>query len=281
MLHDSTEFATNSLAVITVVYQNYSILEDFFESLRKQNNKNFRLFISDLSDDKKEIKTGLPSTTINSGNNGYAHGVNLGLKKALEQNFKYFCVINNDILLDKEFIHNAINSITRNPSSVIGGKIYYAPGYEYHKNSYKKNAIGKVIWYAGGKVDWNHALTPHRGVDELDTGKYDMFEETDFVNGCLMCFDKKVADQVGLWDEKYFMYFEDSDYCQRAKKKGVKLYYDPSIVIWHKNAQSTGGSGSKLHQEFQEKSRLRFALKYAPIKTKIHVLINYILAKSK
>ncbi len=113
-------------------------------------------------------------------------------------------------------------------------------------------------------------------MDEVDTGKYDKFEETDFVNGALMCFDKKVIDTIGFWDEKYFLYFEDADFCVRAKRAGIKLYYDPTIVVWHKNAQSTGGSGSLIHQNYQTKNRLRFGLKYAPLRTKIHLLKNYL-----
>ena len=65
------------------------------------------------------------------------------------------------------------------------------------------------------------------------------------------------------------------EFYKAAKKAGVKLFYDPSIIIWHKNAQSTGGSGSKLQQKYQRINRLRFGLKYAPIKTKLHLIKNY------
>ncbi len=270
---------SNKLAIITVVYRNYNILKDFFESFKKQKKKNFKLFISDLSENKKPIKTDFPTSIINSKNLGYAHGVNLGLKKAMEEGFDKFCVVNNDIYFNSDFTEKVFSTLKNNPTSIIGGKIYYAPGYEYHKEKYKKTHLGRVIWYAGGRVDWRHALTPHEGVDQVDTGKYNHFKKTDFVNGALMCFDRKVIERVGFWDEKYFLYFEDADFCERAKRKGVQLYYDPSIVIWHKNAQSTGGAGSSIHQKYQRKNRLIFALKYAPLKTKIHLIKNYLLGK--
>lgn len=269
------------LAIITVVYQNYSILKDFLESLKKQKNKNFHLFLVDLSDEKKPIDgNDLPMRILTSKNLGYAYGVNIGLKKALAEGFDFFCVVNDDIYFNNDFVDKVIKSITYHPSSIIGGKIYYAPGYEFHKDRYSKNDLGKVLWYAGGTVDWNHALTPHRGVDEVDNGQYDKLEKTDFVNGALMGFDKTVIDKVGFWEESYFLYFEDSDFCQRAKRKNISLWYDPKIVIWHKNAQSTGGSGSKIHQKYQEKSRLRFGLKYAPWRTKLHLLKNYLLRRT-
>lgn len=94
-----------------------------------------------------------------------------------------------------------------------------------------------------------------------------------------MIFDKKVVERVGHWDEDYFLYFEDADFCEKAKRKKIQLYYDPSIILWHKNAQSTGGSGSSLQQKYQLKNRLKFALKYAPLKTKLHLLWNYFSEK--
>ena len=94
-----------------------------------------------------------------------------------------------------------------------------------------------------------------------------------------MIFNKSVIDKIGYLDESYFLYYEDADWCERAKKAGINLYYDPSIVIWHKNAQSTGGAGSKLHQKYQEKNRLKFGLKYAPWKTKLHLIINLLTDK--
>lgn len=268
---------SHRFCVITVVYQNYSILKNFAESLFTQTNKDYHLFIIDLSRDKQEISyPNLPLTIITSKNLGYAYGVNIGIKEAINKRFSQFCIMNNDTYFNKDFVQSVRHSIDKNPSSIIGGKIYYAPGYEYHKTKYKKGDLGNVIWYAGGSIDWNHALTPHRGVDEIDNGIYDKQEETMFVNGCLICFDKTVVEKVGYWDESYFLYFEDADYCVRAKQKNIKLIYDPTIIIWHKNAQSTGGSGSKIHLKYQKKNQLLFGLKYAPWRTKLHLLKNYI-----
>jgi hypothetical protein len=264
------------LAVITVVYNNYSVLEGFFESLARQGNKNLHLFVTDLSEQKETISSrSLPTTVNQSKNFGYAHGVNIGLSSAMKADYNSFCVINNDTVCKENFVDNVIKSLKKHSSSIIGGKIYYAPGYEYHKK-YPSNDLGHVLWYAGGSVDWKNAYTVHRGVDEVDRGQFDRLEKTDFVTGCLMCFDKKVVESVGLWDEKYFLYYEDADYCERAKNKGIALYYDPSIVIWHKNAQSTEGSGSILHQKYQRINRFKWGIKYAPFKTKLHLLKNHL-----
>lgn len=270
---------SHRVALITVVYQNYAVLKDLFASLKKQTNKDFHIFIIDLSKNKQKIEVGkLPLTIIYGENKGYAYGVNLGLRKAMENRFSNFCIINNDIDFKSNFVDSVLSSIIYHPSSIVGGKIYYAPGYEYHKKRYSKKDLGRVIWYAGGSIDWNNMYVKHHHVDEVDDKKILQSVETDFISGCLMVFDKAVLESIGYWDERYFLYYEDADYCERAKRKGIKLYYDPSIVIWHKNAQSTEGSGSKLHQHYQEKNRLQFVLKYAPLKTKLHIVKNYFIS---
>lgn len=267
----------NKLAVISVIHENYALLDGFLGSFNNQINDNFHLFIADLSSVKKPIANkGFGLTVLESENLGYAHGVNAGLKEAKKQGYELFCIINDDVFFKQEFIERALVSLNRNPDSILGGKIYYAPGYEYYQKKYKKTDQGKVLWYAGGKIDWDHMMIVHRGVDEVDNGQYDKFEETDFITGCLTLFNKNVLDKVGFWSEKYFLYYEDADFCIRAKKKGVALYYDPSLVIWHKVSQSTGGSGSSTHQKYQSRNKVRLGLKYAPLRTKTHLVKNYL-----
>ncbi|PIX74206.1 hypothetical protein COZ39_00775, partial [Candidatus Roizmanbacteria bacterium CG_4_10_14_3_um_filter_33_21] len=207
MFFDIIKHMSHRLAIITVVYQNYIILDDFFDSLCKNADVDFQLYIIDLSEQKKSIipPSQLKVQMITGENKGYAHGVNLGIKKAMQDGINHFCIVNSDIIFSANFVQNVKQSLSDNPHSIIGGKIYYAPGYEYHKTRYQKINLGKVIWYAGGKVDWKNALTPHRGVDEVDKQQFDKKGETEFVNGCLMCFDKSVVEKVGLWNENYFL----------------------------------------------------------------------------
>jgi hypothetical protein len=154
---------------------------------------------------------------------------------------------------------------------VVGGKIYFEKGYEFHKERYSKQERGKVIWYAGGQVDWQNVYASHRGVDEVDRGQYDKAEETDYVNGCLMLIKRKVLEKVGLIDSKYYLYFEENDFCQRVKKAGFKLFYAPKATIWHLNAGSSG-VGSSLHDYFLTRNRLLFGFRWASWRTKLALL---------
>jgi GT2 family glycosyltransferase len=266
---------SHKLAIITVVYENYTVLDDFIRSLSTQTSKNFHLYVADLSAQKKPISVeGFSTTVIPAENKGYAHGVNLGIREALKHGCDRFCVMNDDTLFDPEFTDTVEKSIELFPESLIGGKIYYASGYEYHALRYKPEEKGNVLWYAGGIMDWANVFTRHRGVDEVDHGQYDTVEETQFITGCLMCFDKEAFKTIGDWDESYFLYYEDADFCERARRKKVRLIYNPSMKIWHKNSQSTDGAGSPLHVKYQEKNRVKFGLKYAPLRTKVHLVKN-------
>lgn len=266
----------HKLALLTVVYNNYTILDEFFSSLEPQST-NIHVYVSDLSTKKQKYSYPNYATVIDSENLGYSHGVNRAMVHALRDGYTNLCVVNSDIIFDKNFVASTGSSLEKHPGTIIGGKIYYAPGFEYHTDRYTEKELGNVLWYAGGTIDWNNMITAHRGVDEVDTGQYDKPESTQFVTGCLVAFDKQVVDTVGFWDESYFLYYEDTDFCQRASEAGVALLYDPTIKIWHKNAQSTDGAGSQLHQKYQNKNRLKFGLKYAPLRTKMHLLKNAVL----
>lgn len=281
------------LAIITVVYKNYEVVNDFITSLSLQTSNAYMLFIVDVTDEKERQlipwirKIEDRVVYVTGQNKGYAHGVNIGIAEALKKGATHFAIVNPDIVFDTNFVLHTTHSLAERPRTVIGAKIYYAPGFEFHTKTKVLDTIPYplipskyYLWYAGATVDWNHATVAHRGVDTMDAQQYDTLEPTDIVCGCCMIYDKTVHDIVGSWDTNYFMYFEDSDYCVRAKQKGIKILYDPSIVLWHKNAQSTGGSGSKFHEREMAKSRLRFGLKYAPLKTKLHLIRNYVFSKT-
>lgn len=266
------------LALIIVYYNHKEQLDDFLLSLKKNTTTKIKLYIADLSQNLQLDNNHSFETEIFKGaNKGYSYGVNLCIKTALKQGFEKFCVLNYDTYLDSRFIKNIM--IRFKTADIFGGKIYYARGHEYHQGRYQKKDLGKILWYAGGTINWNHATVTHRGVDKVDQGQFDQIEKTEFIPGTMIAFNKKVIDRVGFWDEHFFLYYEDTDYCVRSQKQGLKLIYDPKIILWHKNAGTTGGPGSKLHVKHQTYSRLLFGLKHAPLKTKIHLLINWLLKR--
>ncbi len=202
------------------------------------------------------------------GNIGFAAGNNLGLKKAIADEVDIVALLNNDTIAPKDLVFNILSSpITDPKTGAVGGLIYFAKGYEFEKQ-YKASELGKVVWYAGGKYDWNNVYAGHVGVNEVDKGQFTVVQETDFITGCLFITKTEVLKQVGLFDEKYCLYFEDSDLGLRIKKAGYKLIFDPGIKLWHKVAQSSS-IGSSLNDYFLTRNRLLFGFTYASLRTKI------------
>ena len=90
-----------------------------------------------------------------SKNKGFSGGSNVGIKYALRNKSEYILLLNNDPVIDQQLITRLVNRAKTDPSiGVVGSKIYFTKGYEYYKKKYKKSELGKVIWYAGGKIDW-------------------------------------------------------------------------------------------------------------------------------
>ena len=129
-----------------------------------------------------------------------------------------------------------------------------------------------VCWC--GRNDWLNVIPHHIGVDEVDHGQWEEAQETEFATGCCMLIHKKVVDQIGGLDERYTAYFEDNDYCMKAKRKRFTIGYCPESKMWHKNAGSTGGSGSKSQTDLVDESRYTFAMRYASWRAKLAIIRN-------
>ena len=201
-------------------------------------------------------------------NLGFSGGHNVIIKKALKGEADFVLILNNDVILDRDFLVKLL--VIAQSSSKIGvvvPKIYFEKGYEFHKDKYKDSELGKVIWYAGGEMDWANLIGFHRGVDHVDLSQFDEVVETPFPTGACMLVSRKVIDSVGIFDERYFLYYEDSDWAMRIKRADFKIIYAPESRIWHKNAASSG-SGSPLHDYYITRNRMLFGMKYASLKTK-------------
>lgn len=215
----------------------------------------------------------LPSVTvIEAGKNfGFAGGNNIGIRYAIDYKADFVMILNNDTEVDKMLLVNLLDFLTKNKKTAITSpKIYFAKGYEFHKK-YSKNQLGKVLWYAGGKIDWNNIYGENIGVDQVDKKQFDKTKQIDFATGA--CFLARITalKEVGLFDEKYFMYKEDEDLCVRLAKKDWKIFYVPGAKLWHKVAQSSA-IGSDLNDYFIARNRLLFGFKYAKPRTKLALI---------
>lgn len=237
---------------------------DYEISIIVVDNGSKEPFILTSEEKKREIKL------IRTDHNlGFTGGNNIGIQDALSQDSDYIMLINNDTLVDPDLIKELLMVVEKDPKiGLVGPKIYFAKGHEYHKERYKKEELGKVLWYAGGKIDWKNVLSTHMGMDEVDHGQYDKEKEVDFVTGCCMFFKKEVLQKIKGFDDNYFLYYEDADITMNTIKQGYTVMYAPKAVIWHVNAASGGGAGSILHDYYLTRNKLIFGMKFANVRLK-------------
>lgn len=206
----------------------------------------------------------------NSENLGFAAGNNEGIKYALKNGADWIMVLNNDTVVDKNLIKEFLKH-TGGKVGILTPKIYFAEGFEFHKDKYKKSELGKVIWSAGGEMDWQNVFGVNRGVDEVDKGQFDKAQNVNFASGTCMFMNAKMLKKIGPYDPKFFMYFEDVDLSQRALKEGWKIVYVPKALVWHKVSQSSAVGGN-LNDYFITRNRLFFAMRWAPIDSMLAVI---------
>lgn len=264
------------IAIIILHFKNLENTKECVESAFDLRNpdelKKTVIVVDNASDEPYESKASDLIIVRNTKNLGFTGGMNTGIRKALRDGFDYILTINNDTVFDKGFLTKIYPSLDEENVGIFSPKIYFYPGTEYHHDRYKESQRGKVIWFAGGKIDSKNFLVSHRGVDEVDRGQFDLEKTMDFSTGCCMVFPKKAIEEVGIFDEKYFLYYEDVDLSLRMKEKGKKLVFVPQAVIWHKNAKSAGGAGSELQDYYSTRNRIYLGMKYSGTRVKVALL---------
>lgn len=266
----------------TVIILNWNGLTDTIEcldSLSKSQTKQVDLsvlVVDNASSDNSVtvIKKKYPQIEllVNPANLGFAGGNNVGIRHSLKGGADYVVLLNNDTTVSPQTIEALVTESRAHKYALASPKIYFYPGNEFHRESYNHSERGKVFWYAGGHMDWANIIPSHLGVDEVDHGQYDLARETEFATGCCLAISKAVIDRIGVLDESYHMYFEDNDLCQRASRAGFKVGYIPQAHMWHKNAGSTGGSGSIKQAKLVNQSRIKFGLRYGSFRTKFALI---------
>jgi hypothetical protein len=268
----------NKLAIIVLNYNKVDLLDRCLTSLIPHLDKSVGVIVVDngSSDNSVELvkKFKIKNSKLkihlieNQENLGFTGGNNVGINYALAKEFDYIMLLNNDVLIKDSFWRPMVDYLKKNPQiGVLGPKIYFASGFEFHHDKYSENERGKVIWYAGGKIDWNNVYPSHRGVDEVDTGQYDQISETEFVTGCCLLASSDIWEKIGGLDDRYYLYYEDVDFCLKAKEMGLKIVYFPQSAIWHMNAGSSQ-SGGNLQDYYSTRNRMLFGMSWAPFRAK-------------
>jgi GT2 family glycosyltransferase len=220
-------------------------------------------------------------------NLGFTGGNNLGFSRAKKDfNPDYYLLLNSDTLVKPDFLRHLLTYLDDHPKvGLVSPMIYFAPGYEYHQHSYTKSQLGKVIWFAGGVIDWPHLSAFHQGVDEVDRQQFSLYpSQPAFLSGCCWLMRREVYEVLGGFDERYFLYFEDTDFSLRVKKAGFQLGFCPASQIWHVNGGSGGGAGSDLQRYYQTRNRFIFYWTHGHLRARLTTLrlaLQYLLGADR
>lgn len=243
------------IGIVTVTYNSSEVLDDFLRSLDHQTYRNFILIAIDnaSTDDtlqKLRVRQ-IPSDIVisNIDNVGIATGNNQGIQLALEAGCDYVLLLNNDVTFGPELITRLLQGLIEQRCDMVSPLMYY------HDRP-------DVFWAAGGYFQpWLGYRCLHYGLDQKDTGQFNSVRRVQHAPACCILIHKTVFDVVGLMDDRYFVYNDDTDFTLRAWKHGVSLVCLPDAKLWHKVSSLTR-KGSTFFVRYGTRNRAFFMGKY-------------------
>jgi GT2 family glycosyltransferase len=228
---------------IFVILLNWNGIKDTLEclaSLQKVNYPNFQpLIVDNGSTDNSVavIRASYPHVPIleTKTNLGFAGGNNVGIEWALAHHAEWILLLNNDTLVDPNILLEFLCAAKAQPKAkILGAKIL-----RYHEP--------KILDHLGGF--WNEKkgefTSPEQGT--LDHDYFNM-RQVDYVCGAAFFMHRSVPKTIGLLEPRYFLFWEESDYCCRAKKAGIEIWTAPKAIVRHKISSSF--TGGKPHTEY-------------------------------
>ncbi|MBU1289930.1 glycosyltransferase family 2 protein [Patescibacteria group bacterium] len=212
------------VSIIIVTWNGIRHVSDCLESVLKSTYPNYEIIVVDngSKDGTPElISKKFPEVRLikKEKNLGFTGGNNEGIKQAEGE---ILFLLNDDTKIHSKLIEVLVGELESSPEmGIVGPKIYFMD---------KPNEI----WFAGGKIDWAKSDSFHLGRGLTDKELIgDSKKEVDFITGCSLMIKKEVVDKIGLLDDVFFAFYEDADWCQKAKKAGYQVLYIPFGGVWH------------------------------------------------
>lgn len=239
---------------VYVIVLNYNNCEDTIECLNGLQSFNaanvaLKLIVVDNASTDNSVarlKAALAPNAMlveNPKNLGYAAGNNVGIKIALEDGADYICVLNNDTIIEENFICPCIEFLETDSSlGVIGPTIMEAD------NDSVQSTGGDIFLTRGFVTIKNHGKCREKLPHVI---------ECDYVGGACMIFRADLINQIGMIPENYFLFFEETEWCYKVKKAGYKNACLNKTYIRHKGSATIDKIGG-LHAYLMERNRVVF-----------------------
>jgi GT2 family glycosyltransferase len=183
---------------------------------------------------------------------GYTTGNNFGfdyIQKSMDVDAVF--VLNEDTLAEPDMLDCLVAEFERmERQAVIGPEVRYADTPE-------------IVWCAGGAIDWHRGYTVNMAIDTPTQGTDQQPFDVPFIVGCAMLIPIKALTQVGGFDPRYFIYWEEVDWCVRAHRAGYGMRIVPAAVLYHKVPRGAGGPTPRVLY-YLTRNRLLFLRKHLP-----------------
>ena len=221
------------VGLVTVTYNSGTVIEEFVDSVLKQDHANLILYVIDnnSADDTLQrlakYADGRISVFRSPQNLGVAEGNNIGIRSAFRDQCDLVLLINNDTVFDEKLVASLIEGLDRQQCEIAVPKILFF------------NETDK-IWAAGGYFSAYRGSARHFGENQKDDGRFDTPRRINYSPTCCMLIKKEVFERVGMMDANYFVYFDDTDFCNRAERLGIRMFYLPEARMLHKVSSLTG-----------------------------------------
>lgn len=237
------------VSVIVLSLNGEKVIEQCLSSLQKTEYPNLEiLVVNNGSTDKTPeiVTTQFPKVRLITlpRNMGFAGGNNVGMR---ESKGDIVILLNDDTTVVSNWVTEIVKVMLNDSRVGIAGcKIYYPDG--------------KTLQHAGGFIN-NHGLSNHYGKGELDRDQFDTLKDVEYVTGAAIAIKKELIEKLGYLNENYRpIYFEETEYCFRARRIGYRVVYVPSSVVYHFESQLMGMGSEGFYYKYH-KNRIRFMLK--------------------
>ena len=255
-----------------VNYNGFNDTVECVESLKKISYSNYEIIVVDNHSTEAPTAWQLEYLQLhtryiaNNINLGFSGGNNVGIQMAKELGAQYVLLINNDTTVKEDFLDVLVEASIKNPNcGIVGGKI------KFHKHP-------DLIWFGGGEFDKKTGEGKHQRWNCVDNENIDEIKKVTFLTGCLMLIPMSVISTVGMLEEKYFLYSEDTEYCCRVMASQYQLLYCDNAVIFHKVSASTGEK-SDISQYYMIRNKLYIVKEYCEKTYLCYARIFWKLAK--
>lgn len=250
------------ISIIILQYNNSRDTIRCLNSVKELGYSNYEVIIVDNASSVNHVDTirdllkNLSPKTYHlkpiTSNSGYSGGNNIGIKQALENGADYVFILNPDTTIEKNILTKLVETTESDPKiGILGPTI---------------NENGKTVY--GGQIQWLKPELVHSINPPLNT-KYLILNTKKYIPGAAILIKRRVIEKIGLLDERYFLYFEDADYCERAKRVGYKLAIVPEALVYHKPPSSTFSLGTPLLLRYHYRNAHLFNWKNGPVWVKL------------